>query len=361
MGLYDLSAQIRKILTAATVFVLFLAALWVAWIGLKGLYRLVFESKNAHPVAYYGKLSAPPLPLAKAGLTNTSFNFALPEGTFPATPKTMPVYPVPIPTGTLSSLDEANKKAHSLGFDSVPKRISDISYSWKDSNFKAKSFQMNIVTGSFLYKFDPLKDHRILKGIFQFDTSGDAVQEGIRFLKKSGSYLDDLQSGPTSLNFYKLSLKTKKRSRVTSFSEASLVEILFYRQSISNKYPFVQVNPSSSLIRVVLGTNLGIEDGVVEAEFNYWPINYNESSPYPIKDGASAWQDFQQGKASFVKGARKSYSQIFLGDMYLGYYETRNYQAFLQPVYVFTGSGKYKNNLYPFIAYLPAVSSDYSR
>ena len=168
---------------------------------------------------------------------------------------------------------------------------------------------------------------------------------------------DDLESGPTLINFYKQS--GSKRKKVTSLSEANEVEIYFFRKALDNQYAIVQPNPNISLIRVVMGANIFKERGVVEAEYSYWPFELNNSSLYPIKNSDQAWSEFQEGKASFVKGGKESYEEIFLENVKLAYFATKSYQPYAQPIYIFTGSGISKTKLVSFVAYLPAIGNEY--
>jgi hypothetical protein len=338
------------------VFILAILFLWTLWIGLRGVYRAIFPSTPTTPSASFGTISSPNLTASKVNLTKTVFNVELPEGSLPETPTELAVYPIPKPAGTLSSLDQAIDQVRPVGFRDPPKKQSEVNYLWKDSKKPAKSIKLNIATGDFVYKYDHLKDPSILEGKFKL-TDLEAIKQARKFLQKLNSFPDDLDNDLAEINFYKL--KNKKRTMVTSFSEANTVEVLFFRTPIEDKYKMVQPTPNTSHVKVVLGPNLGLERGVVEAEYAYWTIDLDNPSAYPLKSSQSAWSEFQEGKASFVKGKVASYDEIFLADVYLAYYETKTYQPFLQPIFVFTGSGTTKGKLIEFEAYLPAISNEY--
>lgn len=356
MGLFELSAQIRKIIALVGLFLLAIIILFILWISLRFVVRLIFPPESSTPIASFGKLSKPDLPKSKVILKTTVFNLDLPEGGLPNLPGELKVYPIPRPVGTLSSLDVANKQAHSFGFDNAPKKLSEVKYLWTDPKRKAKTLTMDIVSGYLLYKYDPTIDPSILKGTFKF-TNQEAIKEARRFLKRVRSFPDDLEDGEAKINFYKQ--KGEKRSAVTSFSEANAVEILFFRKPLEGKYPLVLSNTNTSLVRVVLGANKSREGGIVEAEFIYWTVDFDNASIYPLKSADDAWQQFQDGGASFVKGDLESFDEIFLGNIYLAYLETNAYQTHLQPILVFTGSGAAKNILQEFIAYLPALADEF--
>ncbi|MEX0616330.1 MAG: hypothetical protein WD231_00790 [Candidatus Woykebacteria bacterium] len=356
MGLFELSSQIRKGIGWIGLAIVVLFVLWLIWLGLRGLYRAVFPAPQVNPKAAFGKLSPPSLPNVKANLEKASFKIDTIQGVLPSLPAELPVYQIPRPGGTLTSLDEANAKAKLFGFTSPPKKISETAYLWTDSKLKAKSLRSNIVAGEFLYKYDPSQDPSILKGPFKI-TEQDATREALAFLRRVKALPEELDQEKTKINFYKIT--GKKMVKVTSFSESNAVEILFFRKPIAEKYQIFQANPNTSLVRVVLGANLSKEGGVLEAEFIHWNVNFGSSSTYPLRGVENAWRDFQQSNASFIKGALTSFEEISLADISLAYFETKAYQPYLEPIYVLEGTGSYKNSTVEFVAFLPAVADEY--
>ncbi len=356
MGLFELSTRLRKVFGVVGLIIVTLVVLWLIWLGARAVYNFIGTQEQTNPETFFGAISTPILPKSNVDLTNTSFQIDLPESSLPSTPEELAVYPIPRPTGTLTSLEDANNTVRGVGFKDKPKRNSEAVYTWVDSKNTAKSIKMNIASGEFTYKYDLKKDQKIIQGRFTIDKAG-AIRKAQQFLGRLGSFPKDLSDGPKVVNFYKQI--GSKRTKVTSFSEANEVEIYFFRKSINDQYAIVQSNPDLSLIRVLLGTNLFLERGVVEAEYVYWPFELDNSSIYPIKTSEEAWSDFQQGKASFVKGIRGSYEEIFLEKVELAYYETKSYQPFAQPIYIFSGAGISKNKLVEFVAYLPAVRDEH--
>ena len=356
MGLFELSSQIRKIIGVIGLIILFLIFIWFLFIGLRAIYRGFNPPPQDTPIAFFGNLPLPQLPKNNPDLSITSFNLALPEGSLPATPSEITVYSIPRPSGTLSSLDEAILKADKFGLEETPNKLNETNYLWKDPKKPAKTLDMNIITNEYIYKYNPTIDPEILKGKFKI-TDEKAVKEAVKFLRRVDSLPEDLEGGKTNLKFYKQS--GKKRSAVSSFSEANEVEILLYRKPIEGTYPLVQANPNTSLVRVILGTNSTIERGIVEVGYTYWKFDPNSSSLYPIRTSQQAWDDFQQGRASFVTGNQKSFSEISLANISLGYFEAKPYQPYLQPVFIFEGTGISKGKKVGFTAYLPAVTDTY--
>lgn len=356
MGLFELSGQIRKVVGVVGLIIIIIAFLWFLWLGLRGIYRAIFPQARPTPIASFGKISKPGFPKSNVDIKNTVFSIEIPEGNLPVTPTKLNVYPILRPAGTLSSLDEAKERAKSIGFRESPVKLSEVSYSWKDPKVKARSLVINIVTGELTYQFDYKKDSSILQGRFNSDED-DIIKRAKRFLQRSKSLTQDIESGSTKINFYKIT--SKKLSSVTSFSEANGVEVLFFRKPIDDKYPIVQSNPQTSYVKVLFGPNFQKENGVIRAEFAYWNFDFSSPSLYPLKTAQTAWEEFQQGKASFVMGSNTKYDEIFLTQVSLAYFESKSYHPYAQPVFVFTGNGSSNGSNKEFSAYLPAVSNDY--
>lgn len=357
MGLFELSAQVRKIIAAIGLILLALFILWLAWIGLRAVFRTIFPSGPQAPPVFFGKLSPPPLPKTDITLKNTSFTLGLEGGTLPETPSELLVYQIARPPSTIPSLDEASNKANSLDFSHSPKKLSEVSYEWIDSKNKARTLKINIVSGELVYKYDSSVDSSILKGTFGFDADEAVKMRAVDFLKKAGSYPAELDEGSTKTNFYKQS--GKKRTKEESSLEANVAEVLFFRKQLDGAYDIVSGDTESSLIKVILTPNQGKADGILEATFIHWNIDFENPSSYPIKSAADAYQQFQDGKASFVKGSADPFEKITVNNISLAYFETKTYQPYLQPIFVFEGVGAAKTKTQNFVAYLPAVTDEY--
>lgn len=356
MGLFELSKRLRGVFGIIGLVIISLLVIWIIWLGARGVYNFISSQEQSNPDAFFGAISAPKLPKSDVDLTETKFQIDLPEGSLPQVPSELKVYPIPKPEGTLTSLNDSRDTVKSLEFRDDPKKISEGVYSWIGTDKKAKSIKMNIASGEFIYKYNIKKDPKIIEGKFKVDEA-TVIKQAKRFLGRVDSFPEDLENGPTLINFYKQ--QGSKRKKVTSLSEANEVEIYFFRNSLDEQYAIVQPNPDVSLVRVIMGANIFYERGVVEAEYSYWPFEINNSSLYPIKNADQAWSEFQEGKASFVKGGRESYEGMFLEKVELAYFVTKSYQPFAQPIYIFTGSGISKTKLVSFVAYLPAIAGEY--
>ena len=81
--------------------------------------------------------------------------------------------------------------------------------------------------------------------------------------------------------------------------------------------------------------------------YTFWPIS-DETATYPLKKSKEAWEELKDGKA-YVASPGDGRTQVVIRKVFLGYYDSEEYQSYLQPIFVFEGDGN-------FVAYVPAVN-----
>jgi hypothetical protein len=155
--------------------------------------------------------------------------------------------------------------------------------------------------------------------------------------------------------------------------DAQVARIDYYRTIGS--YPIFGPDPSEGLLRVFIGNpppgNTPLKNPIMSV--NYWEIIPQTKSQYPIISVSEAWSAvksgkgiisrlFQRGSNPFDSYVPLTVEQILIDNVYLGYYETPKYQAYLQPIYIF--SGTYTTRGSPggdITIYFPAVSGQYTK
>jgi hypothetical protein len=98
--------------------------------------------------------------------------------------------------------------------------------------------------------------------------------------------------------------------------------------------------------------SLTINPKILEMQYVFWPIAFDDFATYPLRSGAIAWQDLQDGYASIILNGNNKDDTIKIRQIYLAYYDSEEPQNYLQPIFVFEGD----NN---FVAYLPAITEDW--
>lgn len=153
--------------------------------------------------------------------------------------------------------------------------------------------------------------------------------------------------------------------------EAQLARVDLYR-SINN-YPILGPDSEKGLLHAIVSnpSRMGNPYNYPIIEAYYWEIQKESGATYPVIDVNTAWNSVKSGKgiiSSVVpkeKNPFEAYSpvridNVRIDNIYLAYYETPEFQKYLQPIYVFEGNYSARGTEGGEIKiYFPAVSGDY--
>jgi hypothetical protein len=87
-------------------------------------------------------------------------------------------------------------------------------------------------------------------------------------------------------------------------------------------------------------------------EYTLWPVSQENSATYPLKSGEEAFEELKNGGGAIILGGNQVEAAI--RKVYLAYLDTKEYQDFLQPIFVFEGDGG-------FVAYVAAVQDSWTK
>ena len=177
---------------------------------------------------------------------------------------------------------------------------------------------------------------------------GDSI---VRRFLEGGSTLPEDITGAVVPIFLKVTQGSFQE--VTSLSEADLVKINLFRKDFEDLYPAKTRNPTEANIWFIVSGDSRRDRQVLAGQFHYFTVDEDSGSTYPIKSSISAWEDLQNNLGFIAtKGDVKDGDIVTIRRVYLGYFDPGEPYDFYQPVVVFEGD---KN----FVAYVPAVSSEY--
>ena len=94
------------------------------------------------------------------------------------------------------------------------------------------------------------------------------------------------------------------------------------------------------------------ERNILEANYTFWPIAFDDYGTYPLKSTQEAWQELIDGTGYVIKQGNNDPEKIVIRNVYLAYFDSKEEQNYLQPIFVFEGDNG-------FIAYVAAVSSQW--
>ena len=153
--------------------------------------------------------------------------------------------------------------------------------------------------------------------------------------------------------------------------DAQIAQVNFFRNI--EKYPVYGPDPKRGLLYALIAIPTSgtgpLRFPIVEAY--YWELESKSMATYPLIPLTTAWQSVSEGKGIIVSVVPKNKSpfedyqpvrleNILINDVYLAYYETPEFQKYLQPIYVFQGNyttiGTQGGDI---MLYFPALSGEY--
>ena len=334
---------------AAIAFAVFLVIRLILFPLGKSLFLTFFPPKPPPPTTAFGKLPKIPFP-EKQALANLTYTIQTTTGFLPPTcpvnlcaENTNPTQPVAIPDqfsvfavipkqAVFSSYDVIKQKVGAIGFLGEGTQLSPTSYVWKHPKNEEKQITFDTTTQSFT-----------LTSNLASATTGNQPPPGSEATTIAKTFLgamallpNDLDDDKTAVTFLKL--KNGQLTEATSLSEATFVQVDFYRNLLS-RTPIVYPNPQQSLLSFLIQTDPDKKGIVAQAHYSYKLTDENNPSTYPIKTAREAFEELQQGKAYIPASIVGGKQTIAIQRVYLGYYEGSDKLPYFLPVFVFEGDG----------------------
>lgn len=325
-------------------FVVFLIVARILWGVGVGIYERFNPPQPPPPTVTYGKLPALVFP-ENESRQNFSFSLELPEVDLPKAPRTLPVYVMPKKSAYFGALDVARGLAKSLRFTKNEESQSPTIYRWTHERGDV-NLEMNTITQAFSINSNFYKDEAF--ATLHAPTQVIAASAVSSFLSTSNLFPKDFTDGKTSTTL----IKNEGGNLVLapSLSEANFIRVDLFRQNYNN-FPVVTSHPGKGNVWFLVSGTSDPARTIIAGEYHYFPVEDSQSSTYPIKSSDQAWQELIAGKGVIVSSPGNADS-VTVRRAYFAYYDSPEFQAFFQPVFVFEGDNG-------FVGYVPAVSADY--
>jgi hypothetical protein len=352
LSLTEAAIFFRKFFKVMLVGLLALVAIWSMWGFIVAGVRLVFPVEDT-PTVKFGKIAPPKLPANPT--TNLSFVLDTATGDLPSLTKVLPVYQFIPPEPNVLDSDRAAKLAANFGF-SGPQQIDALTFRYLDPNHPTQEMGINIVSKNFVILTNDFSHPTILKTPPE-GTSEVILESARNILDLRNLIAADLEDSKTSIRYLKIS--GNSLAQANSISESNFARVDIFRKNINN-YPILTPGYSDGLVHLILAGNRTEPTRIVEASYIYWPYDANPSSTYPIRSAASAWEELQQGQGSLVTPSTPNFTQVRIKNISLAYFEAKEFQPYMQPIYLFTGVGLAQDGSeVEVVLYLPAVDPGY--
>jgi hypothetical protein len=355
-GLPYLAENVKSLIKWGLIGVASLFGLWVVWLFVNFGYKTFFPPPPTPPDVAFGKLRQPVV--FNSSFAESLFTLDTPGRLVVTPPRLITVYEVPTIEGEFASLDTAKKTARGAGFDTDPRQISENEWLFSNARNSNKSLRLDIVSGNFIQKYDWVADPKALEGVFK--TNDEAITSRAEsYLSNLKVLKDDLKNGETRVTYWKIT--ENQREQVGSFSEANAAMVEFFRQSLDEKNKIVELNPNRAQVNVWISSSPIQDKQLLELNFTYFVYSIEKTATYPPKSGTEALDEMKKGNAFIAVGKDEKFSSIVISETYIAYLNPNSDSQPMLPVYVFEGKGTVGTEKKDFVAYVPAVSSEYIR
>jgi len=333
--------KVIKITVIAIAAIIFLR---VSWVTVSRWWAARHPDPPAPPTVSFNKLPQIVFPESQKEVTVSLETIT---GTTPELADQGLVYLVQSQKASLLALDKAKEQALRLGFTQEPQALTEEDYRWLNEGKLPETLEMNIINGSFTLRKNWQKDPTLL---LEKNLSGkeEAILESKSFLQRAGLLSDDLKEAEVKVNYLKVSGSGFQTA--LSLSEADFVRVDLFRASVE-KAPFLTSDPDEGIIYILFSGSRINYKRIIEVVYRYFPINYENSSTYPLKSSRLAWEELEKGQG-FIASLDKNVTEVKVRKVSLAYFDGYKAQEFIQPIFVFEGDNNFK-------AYVPAITSEW--
>jgi hypothetical protein len=176
----------------------------------------------------------------------------------------------------------------------------------------------------------------------------EAVQRVKNFLKNSDLLPRDIATAAGEIVYLK-SLGGELQPAV-SYSDADFIQVDLNRIPIDKIHRMYGSEGYKGSVHAVLSGAFKGTNSIVELEYSYQEVDYQQVETYPIRTSQQAFRSLQAGEGYVISD--EEVTEAIIRKVTLGYYQADEEQDYLQPIFVFEGDNE-------FIAYVPAVSLEY--
>ncbi|MDZ7586791.1 MAG: hypothetical protein U0946_03475 [Patescibacteria group bacterium] len=258
------------------------------------------------------------------------------------------VYLMPTFRSNFMALDQAKQTAKNMNFTNTPKEITERRYRWESEEFLPSVLEMDIITGSFSLKRNWQADPTILSDK-QLRGKEQAVAQAKNFLRQVGLLNDELSQSRAEITY--LTFSAGQYQKAISLSEADFVQVDLFRADLDEN-KVLTPDPEKGIVRIIFSGSREVEKQIIQAEYNYFPVNLEQSGTYPIKTASQAWRELQTRQGFIASIGQNAGGVVAIRKIYLAYFDGESSNGFLLPIIVFEGDNG-------FYGYAQAINNEW--
>ncbi|HUV47296.1 MAG TPA: hypothetical protein VMW29_04125 [Candidatus Bathyarchaeia archaeon] len=344
-SLTETAEYAKKIIKYGVIAVLSIIVLKLAITVIKTVWEYFYPTPPPLPTVSFGKLPKLQFPeTEKPG--ELEFSLETPLGGFSDLGTQVKVFKSQPLNPNLLALERAREEAKEIGFSAEPVQISTKIARWTIKDDLNKTLEMDIYSGAFKFYYD-WQNKLDLTTENSVPSKDQAIELAKNFLQNIKRLNEDLEQGRIEAEY--LQLKGTKMLQAPSLSEAELVKVDFFRKDI-DEMPVLTADPETGVVSIIVSGSINPNKKFVSIDFNYFSLDYENFSTYPVKSSSQAWEELKNGQALIVNPLEET--KIIIRRVFLAFYDAFEPQEFLQPVFVFQGDKD-------FVAMVPAITDEW--
>jgi len=339
----------RRILKYGAISIVAIIILRITFNIIGSIWRTVNPPAPPPPTVLFGKLPKITFPQNDSVNIKPTYRLETIQGTLPKITNIAKVFFIPNEGPNLLGLEKATKQALKLGFQLEPQQVNERIYRWDNGLTPSTTLDIDINNNSFHQLYDYANDQEAIASK-DLPTNQQGAQEAKTFLSGNGFLAADLATG--SADFVYLKYLPPNLLPVTSLSEANFMRVNLFRADLDG-LKILPPNPKNSLVSILFSGIKTMGRRIIEVNYNYYPIDRETFSTYPLKSVQTAWEEFQKNQGFIANLGENNKNEIIIRKVSLTYYDADKPQHFLQPIYVFEGDRN-------FIGFLQAIDSKWT-
>jgi len=294
------------------------------------------------PSAGFGVLPMLQFPSQNVSSLPKEFVLETPTGKLPTFSDRAIVFFMPKNSPSLLDAEKASRFATTYDFVFEPEILDAKTYRWQRTQPLLTTLEYNIQDKVFSYSTDIANRPELLLEA-ELPTRFDAILEVKQFLGRSMKLDPDIATASGTFTYVK-SVGSALVEAVSA-ADANFIIVNIDRFPIEGRYQTYGENPEKSSIHALVGNIKGAEK-VIQIEYYHYPVDYSIIHTYPLRPIRQAWDLLQAGEGFIARPSGSDTAVI--REITLGYYDSREPQQYLQPIYVFSGDNG-------FLGYISAI------
>lgn len=311
---------------------------------------LLTQLRRAFPPAplkinnYFGKLPKITFPASASPSGQLTFKLQTISGEVPRASEAARVYFMPKNKANLLSLSKAQAFVGKLGFTTTPRQIASTLYRWIDLRSPLRTIEVDIVSNHLNLNYAYVHDLTLFAER-QIPSPQAAISETLTFFQLVNLPTQDLDVTRPVITYLKL--VGDKLEPTTSQSQADAVRLNLFRRDYDGMKVLTD-DPTQGSVTMVFSGSKRTDKRILSVNYSYWTIDAKNVGVYKLKTSETAWAELQRGNG-YLALLPPNQNKIAITNVSLAYYDSREPQLFMQPVFVFEAEDKFK-------AYVPAVA-----